>query len=126
MNNNNGNTINTGKKDVASLDDIFMNFFDSHSYDIVENLKEAEAYPDIPKIYIEDPQNECDEDEVYKIVVSLAKLDTSAKRNKKKVKNFSIIFAENVKVMIFEFYRKSTAIVVSKNLLDPPNSKNNR
>ncbi|EAS05447.1 hypothetical protein TTHERM_01079240 (macronuclear) [Tetrahymena thermophila SB210] len=124
LNHDNGNNYK-GSKDVASLEDIYLNFFDFHSYDIVSSLKEAELYPDIPKIYIEDPQNECDEHEIYKIVISLSKLDTSAVKNKKKVRNFSIIYVENVKVLIFDFYRKSTSIIVSKHLLDLP-TKNNR
>ncbi|KAL4464411.1 hypothetical protein ABPG72_010898 [Tetrahymena utriculariae] len=124
LNPDNGNSCK-GSKDVASLEDIYLNFFDFHSYDIVSSLKEAEIYSDIPKIYIEDSQNECDEHEIYKIVISLSKLDTSTVKNKKKVRNFSIIYVENVKVLIFDFYRKSTSLIVSKHLLDLP-TKNNR
>ncbi|KAL4427259.1 hypothetical protein ABPG74_011495 [Tetrahymena malaccensis] len=124
LNQDNGSSYK-GTKEVASLEDIYLNFFDFHSYDIVSSLKEAELYQDIPKIYIEDPQNDCDEHEIYKIVISLSKLDTSAVKNKKKVRNFSIIYVENVKVLIFDFYRKSTSLIVSKHLLDFP-TKNNR
>lgn len=56
MNEVKNNNLNTKeRRDVASLDDIYLNFFDSNSYDIVSNIKQAKDYPEIPKIYIEDP-----------------------------------------------------------------------
>lgn len=64
------------KKEVASVKDIYHNFFDEQSQLITDSLKEAETFLGVPKIFIEDPFDECEPLNLYKIVVSLAKLDS--------------------------------------------------
>lgn len=84
------------------------------SYDIVTSIEEAQVYPSVPKLYIEDTFDECEPYDVYKIIASLCKLESCGEKGKKKIKNLTVVFVENVKIMIFDFYYKQTALLVGK------------